>query len=125
MRSDVSKRLSAGRGAMRKASFRVLWTESAVRDLEGIVAYIAADAPVNAERILARLKSKVELLEVTPQRGRLVPELLRHGLSVWRELIVRPYRIMYRIDGPTVYVLAILDSRRDLEDLLLERLVRV
>jgi plasmid stabilization system protein ParE len=53
-----------------------------------------------------------------------VPELLRHGLAVWRELIVKPYRILYRIEGQTVYVLAVLDSRRDLEDLLLERLVR-
>jgi len=110
---------------MRKASFRVLWTETAVRDLEGIVSYVAAEAPINADRILARLKSKAESLEVTPERGRLVPELLRHGLAVWRELIVRPYRIMYRIDGRTVYVLAVLDFRRDLEDILLERVVRV
>lgn len=118
-------RLSVGHLGMRRTSFRVLWTDTAVRDLEGLVGYIAADAPMNAERVLARLKSKAESLEVTPQRGRIVPELLRRGLSVWRELIVRPYRIIYRIDQRTVYVLAVLDSRRDLEDILLERLVRL
>lgn len=109
---------------MRKASFRVLWTETAVRDLESLVGYIAAEAPINAGKVLARLKSTAESLKKTPERGRLVPELLQHGLPVWRELIVRPYRILYRIDGRTVSVLALLDSRRDLEDVLLERLIR-
>jgi toxin ParE1/3/4 len=110
---------------MRKSSFRVLWTETAVRDLESLIGYIAADAPMNAEKVLTRLRSKAESLETAPERGRVVPELLRRGMPVWRELIYRPYRLMYRIDGRTVYVLAVLDSRRDLEDVLLERLVRV
>jgi hypothetical protein len=37
---------------------------------------------------------------------------------------VRPYRIVYRIEGDTVTVLGVLDGRRDLEDALLERLLR-
>ena len=109
---------------MRKTSFRVPWTETASRDLNSLVGYIARDSPINAGKVLAQLQSKAESLTMTPERGRLVPEILRHGLAVWRELIVRPYRILYRIEGQTVYVLADLDSRRDLEDLLLERLVR-
>jgi toxin ParE1/3/4 len=109
---------------MGKPSFRVLWTETAIRDLEGLIDYIARDAPINAGKILSQLQFKAESLNIAPERGRLVPELLRHGLAVWRELIARPYRILYRIEGKTVYVLAVLDSRRDLEDLLLERLVR-
>ena len=109
---------------MRKRSFRVRWTETAVRDLEGLIDYIAKDAPINAGKILSQLRSKAESLNIAPERGRLVPELLRHGLAVWRELIVKPYRILYRIEGQTVYVLAVLDSGRDLEDVLLERLVR-
>jgi toxin ParE1/3/4 len=109
---------------MAKATFRVLWTETAVRDLESLIGYIAAEAPINAGKLLARLKSRAESLTTTPERGRLVPELVQHGLPVWRELIVRPYRILYRIDGRTVSVLGVLDSRRDLEDVLLERLIR-
>ena len=46
------------------------------------------------------------------------------GIRNWRELIVKPYRIIYRIDEDTVNVLAVLDGRRDLQDLLLERLIR-
>ena len=110
---------------MSKASFRVLWAETATGDLESLAGYITADAPINGGRVLARLTSKAESLRTTLERGRLVPELVHHGLPVWRELIVRPYRILYRIDGRTVYVLAVLDSRRDVEDVLLERLIRI
>jgi toxin ParE1/3/4 len=42
----------------------------------------------------------------------------------WRELVVKPYRILYRVSSDTVTVLAVFDGRRDLEDLLLERLLR-
>ena len=42
----------------------------------------------------------------------------------YRELVSRPWRISYRREENTVFVLAVLDSRRELESLLLERLVR-
>jgi toxin ParE1/3/4 len=42
----------------------------------------------------------------------------------WREIVARPYRILYRVSGDTVTVLAAFDGRRDLEDVLLERLLR-
>ena len=45
-------------------------------------------------------------------------------MRTWRELVIRPYRLVYRIEGDTVIVLAVFDARRDLEDLLLERLLR-
>ncbi|RJO64388.1 MAG: type II toxin-antitoxin system RelE/ParE family toxin [Myxococcales bacterium] len=109
---------------MNSPSFRVFWTETAIRDLEDLLAYIAADSPANARNVLGRLKDRAVALGSTPGRGRVVPELAQFGLSAWRELIVRPYRLIYRIESKTVYVLAVLDSRRDLEDLLLKRLLR-
>jgi len=109
---------------MARRSFRVQWAEAAVRDLEELVSYITADSPINAERILDKLKVRAGTLESAPSRGRVVPELAHFGLRSWRELIVKPYRIIYRIDESTVNVLAVLDGRRELEDLLLERLIR-
>jgi hypothetical protein len=46
-------------------------------------------------------------------------------MRTWRELVVRPYRLIYRVGSKDVVVLALFDSRRDLEDVLLERLVRI
>lgn len=109
---------------MSKASFRVLWTETAARDLEDIIAFIAADSPGNARRVLASLKERAAALESHPTLGRVVPELALFGFQTWRELIVNPYRLFYRVEVERVFVLAVLDGRRDLEDLLLKRLVR-
>jgi len=109
---------------MSRAHFEVRWAESAVRDLEDIAAYIAATSSGDALAVVNRLSKQAESLVRLPARGRVVPELLQFGLKEWRELLSGPYRVIYRIDGSTVFVLAVLDGRRDLEDLLLERLVR-
>lgn len=109
---------------MREPSFRVLWTEAAVRDMEDIIAFIAADSPGNARALLARFRERAAALEGHPTRGRIVPELALSGFATWREVIVRPYRLIYRVEADRVFVLAVLDGRRDLEDLLFRRLVR-
>jgi plasmid stabilization system protein ParE len=102
----------------------VVWTEAAATDLAGIVAFVAEDSPSNARRLLSRLRTRAESLERDPRRGRVVPELASSGVRAWRELVVRPYRIVYRIRDDAVLVAAVLDGRRDLEDLLLDRLTR-
>jgi len=57
-------------------------------------------------------------------RGRLVPELLHTGISQYRELISAPWRIVYRVERQQVLIMAVLDSRRDLQAVLLNRLAR-
>ncbi|MDD5308360.1 MAG: type II toxin-antitoxin system RelE/ParE family toxin [Deltaproteobacteria bacterium] len=108
---------------MTRRAFDVRWAEGAVRDLEGIVRFIAIDSPLNAGKVVERLRTRTKGLAVLPERGRVVPELAAFGIQAYRELVVRPYRVLYRVKGRTVLVLAVLDARRDLEDLLLERLV--
>lgn len=109
---------------MARRRFRVEWAEVAVRDFEEIVAFLALDSQEGAERVLRRIEARAGRLESSPARGRLVPELAGFQMRTWRELIIRPYRLVYRIDGDTVTVLAVFDARRDLEDLLFERLLR-
>jgi plasmid stabilization system protein ParE len=109
---------------MARRRFRVRWAEVAVRDLEELVGYVAVDSETNARRVLKRIETRAAALESSPARGRVVPELAHFGMRTWRELIVKPYRLLYRIEGDTVTVLAVFDGRRDLEDILLERLLR-
>ena len=103
---------------------RVVWTEAATTDLVEVVSFVALDSMIDARRLLIRIRSKADSLVRSPRRGRVVPELAAFGTRAWRELIVKPYRIVYRIQEDTVSVGAVLDGRRDLEDLLLERLTR-
>jgi toxin ParE1/3/4 len=105
-----------------KATHSIVWVDLAARDLEAIARFIAREAPMNARRVLGRLRRSAGALTRFPERGRVVPELAAHGIVTYRELVARPYRIIYRVQGRDAIVLAVLDGRRDIEDLLFERL---
>ena len=73
------------------------WSEAAERDLEDIVDHIALDSSINAETVLDRLHEQALSLEHFAERGRRIPELTRLQRAQranWRELVVRPWRIM-------------------------------
>jgi addiction module RelE/StbE family toxin len=103
---------------------RVLWARSARRDLDALVSYLADRSPQAALSTLDQLESRARSLATLADRGRVVPELGRVHIREYRELVVSPYRLLYRVQGPRVLVLAVLDSRRNLEDILLDRLIR-
>ena len=105
-------------------SFAVEFALVAQRDLQAIVEFIAADDLVAAACVLDQIESRTASLQRMPERGRVVPELAAVGIHTYRELVVAPWRLVYRISGKTVYVLAVLDGRRNIEDVLLDRLVR-
>lgn len=104
--------------------YQVTWAAVAQRDLKKVIEYIAMDNPGNAPKILKRIKQKAFDLYTMPDRGRIVPELKDQGIHTYRELIIAPWRIIYRISDTTVFVLSIIDSRRNVEDILLDRFVK-
>jgi addiction module RelE/StbE family toxin len=102
--------------------YQIVWAEVAESDLKEIIEYIAND---NLERVLQfldKIKQCASSLYAFPERGRIVPELQDQGIYTYRELIVPPWRIVYRFSAKYVYVLSVLDSRRNVEDILLIRL---
>lgn len=121
----MPRRRSIAPGAVSSRRSRaVWWTESAARDLEEIARWISQDEPGAARRVLYKLRDRANSLRLVPERGRVVPELARMGVRRWRELLSGPYRIVYRVEEERVLVLAVFDARRDIEDELLERLIR-
>jgi toxin ParE1/3/4 len=104
--------------------FEVLWTETAIRDLEQIVDYLEQEAPMAAQRIFDRIAESSRTLDTLPLRGRIVPELARFEIAIYRELIIPPYRMIYRVSTDRVLVVGVFDSRRNLEDILLTRFLR-
>ena len=102
--------------------YDVVWSNVAENDLRNIVEYIADDSLSNALKIFKSIKRKASSLYTLPERGRIVPELREQGILQYRELIISPWRILYRISKKNVLVLSVLDSRRNIEDILLKRL---
>jgi plasmid stabilization system protein ParE len=106
------------------SKYNVIWSQAAGYDLEAIIDFIAIDSADTALKVLHKIKDKASSLTSMPQRGRIVPELKQHGIYTYHELISSPWRIIYRIAGQDVYVFAVIDSRRNVEDILLDRLTR-
>ncbi len=89
----------------------VVWTEPALQELDAIAGYIALDNPDAASRLVQEVFDKTERLEDFPQSGRTPPELPD---SVYREVLVPPCRIFYRVDGTRVFVLYVMRDERQL-----------
>lgn len=104
--------------------YKVIWAATAENDLADIVAHVANNSPTNALKILGEIKETSLQLYHHPERGCIVTELQDQGILQYRELIVPPWRVMYRTVGKNVFVLSVLDSRRNVEDILLDRLTR-
>ena len=104
--------------------FEVLLTNDAARDLEEIYNYIALhDSPPKADYVLARIEKLFSSLSESPERGVYPNELLALGIREYREIFFKPYRIIYRVMDNIVYVLLIVDGRRDMLSLLQQRLL--
>ena len=105
------------------SQYQVIWTNVAENDLKDIIEYISWNNPLNALNILKKIRKKASDLYTLPERSRIVPELKEQGILQYRELIVSPWRIVYRIAKQKIFVLSVMDSRRNIEDLLLTRLI--
>lgn len=104
-------------------TYTVEWSQAAAADLDAIIEVIAHDRPMAALRMFSKIEDRAAALSNHPLRGRIVPELAAVQVRLYRELQVTPYRLLYRVVGDRVFVLGVFDGRRNLEDILLERLV--
>ena len=104
--------------------FKVIWTKNAELDLELIIEYIKINSINIAKEIFFEIKQETNKLHTLPQRKRIVPEFQQIGIVKYREIIYKRWRIVYKIDEEKVYVLIVVDSSRNLEDILFQRLIK-
>lgn len=105
-------------------TYKLKWTTNAKDDLLNIVSYIKKDSPSIANDIYQKIRKKAHSNNFFPLKGRVVPELQKEGITLYREVIASPWRIIYKVGNDTVYIMAILDSRQNIEELLLQKLLR-
>lgn len=96
---------------------RLIWTESALDDLNDVAEYIALDNRAAARSLVERVLRRVDQLARFPTSGKRPPELFS---TPYREVVVPPCRIFYRIEGHTVFILYVMRSERLLTRFLLE-----
>ena len=89
----------------------VVWSLAATADLESIVEYIFRDSEFYAATVARELVAAARSLTTFSERGRMVVEYENPAI---REIIVRRYRLIYRVGSDRVEVVRIIHGARQL-----------
>ncbi|MDJ0508432.1 MAG: type II toxin-antitoxin system RelE/ParE family toxin [Crocosphaera sp.] len=90
-------------------AYRVIWSSKAVEDVDSIATYIARDSPSYAAAVVRQILDATNQLEDNPLTG----ELIAEGDSITlRDQPAYTYRVIYRVDGDTVIVVAVVHTKR-------------
>ena len=97
-------------------AFKIVWSQTAVEDLKGIVQYIVLDDPDAAAKLADRVIERIETASELPLSNRIVPE---KGQESIREAILKPYRIIYHVDAErsVIHILRIWHAARGIPDI--------
>ncbi len=96
---------------------QIIWTEPAISDLDEITEYIALDKPEAAGNLVKRVFEAIERLKNFPDSGKKPPEFSRK--TRYREVIIGPCRIFYRVEKNRVFILYVMRSERVLRQYIL------
>ena len=88
---------------------KVRFTLSAEAELLAALTYIHRECPAAAKKLLEQVPKRLHRLEAFPESGRKIPEFpaLPH-----REVVITPFRFFYRIEGRTVWIVAVRHGAR-------------
>ncbi len=108
---------------MSERVFKVMLTRGAETDLVSIYDYIAEfDCVANANYVLDQLMKATSSLARAPERGSFPKELLALGIKEYRQILIKPYRLIYRVLNDRVIIYLIVDGRRNMQEVLTRRL---
>ncbi len=88
---------------------RVHWTQNAIEHLVNIYEHIALNSPTYAKGVVDKITRRSEQIADQPLSGRKVPEYQSEDI---RELIEKPYRVIYRVKADQIDVLAVIHGAR-------------
>lgn len=105
--------------------YEVLLIREAENDLLDIFHFLQIhESSERAKTVLNDLELAIKDLGDHPNRGHVPPELDRVGVRAFREINFKPWRIVYQVLNQRVFIHAVLDGRRSMQQLLERRLLR-
>jgi len=105
--------------------YKIIISSFAENDLKEILNYFIDINQKYAKSLLIKIKSKVFELREFPERGKVVPELEQQGIIKYRQMLEGNYRIIYSVKKLEVNILIVVDSRRELEKVLMTKLTEI
>ena len=104
--------------------YKVRLVQSALNDLYTINEYYLEQVNDQvASKVLKQLQTMIQSLDTFPERGTVPSELKPIGGQRYRQILLDHYRLIYRIEDETVYLLMVIDGRRDVVTALTRRII--
>lgn len=88
---------------------KIIWPKAALERLADIEEFIARDSPTRAEKFINYLINRGELILENPNISRVVPEIANQD---FREVIIKKYRLVYKIKKDTIEILSVFEGHR-------------
>ena len=104
---------------------KVVILDSAEQDLKDLRSYVVKNfSQATWLKTYNKLKESIRNLAAFPLLGAVPPELESLNMNQYRQIISGMNRVIYEPRADAVYIYMIVDTRRDLETLLMQRLMR-
>jgi len=103
--------------------YNIKWASPALDDLDEIIGYISKTNLTYSIKVMDKIYEQVSKLDMHPERCRIVPELEKYGYLIYRQLIVDYWKVIFKIEGNIVYIMLIIDGRRNIEDIILKKIL--
>jgi addiction module RelE/StbE family toxin len=88
---------------------KVRWSHEAFLHLIEIEIFIAKDSPIRAQKFIDQIIKRGDALQDSPHIGRMVPEISNPDI---RELIIKNYRLIYKISSEQIEILTVFEGHR-------------
>ena len=103
---------------------RVVWSEDAGNELTRIISYIKKDSgKINAENIFKKIIGKINDASENTEGRRIAPLLKEFGIMDIHQINVNPWLIYYRAENNVMKIISIIDMRRNLEEILYQKIL--
>ena len=104
---------------------KVVILDSAEQDLKELRSYVVKNfSQTTWLKTYSKLKESIRNLATFPLLGAVPPELESLNMNQYRQIISGMNRVIYEPRADAVYIYVIVDTQRDLETLLMQRLMR-
>ena len=109
---------------MKSETVEIIWSKDAGDELLEIISYIKHNTgKMTAEKIYNKITEEVKKAFGNATGRRISPLLKEFGINDIHQLNINPWIIYYRVEQNVMKIISIIDSRRNLEEILYKKVI--
>jgi toxin ParE1/3/4 len=104
--------------------YKINWSKDAGEEFIEIISWYKHNVGKNAaQKIYSKINSQIEKLKDMPGIGKAVQILKDIGVNNYRQIVQDNWIIYYRVEGRNIYIVSVIDGRRNLEEILYKKII--